>query len=190
MNKSSFFKHPTSEIDEGVTIGSGTKIWHFSHILENTHIGKNCSLGQNVVVGPNVHIGNNCKVQNNVSLYDGVHLEDDVFLGPSCVFTNVINPRSFIERKTEFKKTLIQQGASIGANATIICGVKIGSYSMVGAGAVVTKDVQPYTVVIGNPAKEYCKVSLEGYLLNADLECTVTGKSYIYSNNQLIEKND
>ena len=158
--KNNYFLHETSIVDEEVKIGSGTKIWHFTHILGNSNIGKNCSIGQNVAIGPNVNIGSNCKVQNNVSVYDGVKIEDDVFLGPSCVFTNVINPRAFIERKMEFKKTLVKKGASIGANATIICGVTIGEYAVVGAGAVVTKDIEPFTVVIGNPAKFY---SMEKY---------------------------
>lgn len=149
-----FFVHPSSYIDENVQIGKNTKIWHFCHILKNTKIGENCIIGQNVMIGPNVKIGNRVKIQNNVSVYDGVELEDDVFCGPSMVFTNVINPRSFIERKSEFKKTLVKRGATIGANATIVCGVTIGEYSFIGAGAVVTKNVPPYALVIGVPAKQ------------------------------------
>ncbi len=149
-----YYVHPTSEIDEGVEIGKGTKIWHFSHILRNTKIGENCILGQNVMVGPDVTIGNNVKIQNNVSVYKGVTLEDDVFCGPSCVFTNVINPRAFIERKEEFKETLVRKGATIGANATVICGVTIGKYALIGAGAVVSKDVPDYALMVGVPARQ------------------------------------
>jgi len=149
-----FFVHPSSYIDENVEIGKNTKIWHFCHILKNTKIGENCIIGQNVMIGPNVKIGNRVKIQNNVSVYDGVEIEDDVFCGPSMVFTNVINPRAFIERKSEFKKTLVKKGATIGANATIVCGVTIGEYAFVGAGAVVTKDVPPYALVVGVPARQ------------------------------------
>ncbi|OIO34865.1 MAG: N-acetyltransferase [Candidatus Omnitrophica bacterium CG1_02_40_15] len=151
--KKTFFVHESSYVDESVKIGKGTKIWHFSHILKNTKIGKNCSLGQNVMAGPDVIIGNNCKIQNNVSIYKCVTLEDDVFCGPSMVFTNVINPRAFIERKDEFKDTLVKKGATIGANATIICGVTIGEYALIAAGAVVTRDVPAYALVIGVPAR-------------------------------------
>ncbi len=150
----SYFVHESSYIDENVEIGEGTKIWHFSHILPNTTIGKNCVIGQNVMIGPRVKIGNNVKIQNNVSIYEGVELEDDVFCGPSCVFTNVLNPRAFIERKHEFKKTIVKRGATIGANATIVCGVTIGEYAFIGAGAVVTKDVLPYALVVGVPARQ------------------------------------
>lgn len=145
--------HESSYIDEGVKVGDGTKVWHFSHIMKNATIGKNCSIGQNVNIGSKAVLGNNVKVQNNVSIYDDVIIEDDVFCGPSCVFTNVINPRSFIERKDEYKKTLIKKGASIGANATIVCGVTLGKYSFIGAGAVVTKDVPDFALVYGSPAK-------------------------------------
>ncbi len=185
--KDKFFLHESSIVDENVEIGSKTKIWHFSHILANSIIGENCNIGQNVVVGPNVSIGNNCKIQNNVSVYSGVHIEDDVFLGPSCVFTNVINPRSFIERKEEFKSTIVKKGATIGANATIICGVEIGEYSVIGAGAVVTKNVDPFTVVIGNPAKFHCMVTKEGDLLDSNLTCKKTGKKYKKEKNKIIE---
>ncbi|HPP16557.1 MAG TPA: DapH/DapD/GlmU-related protein, partial [Dictyoglomaceae bacterium] len=149
-----YFVHESSYIDEDVKIGEGTKIWHFSHILKGSKIGRNCVLGQNVMVGPNVKIGNNVKIQNNVSVYEKVEIEDDVFCGPSMVFTNVINPRAFIERKHEFRKTLVKKGATIGANATIVCGVTIGEYALVGAGAVVTKDVPPYALVVGVPARQ------------------------------------
>ena len=186
--KNNYFLHETSIVDEEVKIGSGTKIWHFTHILGNSNIGKNCSIGQNVAIGPNVNIGSNCKVQNNVSVYDGVKIEDDVFLGPSCVFTNVINPRAFIERKMEFKKTLVKRGASIGANATIICGVTIGEYAVVGAGAVVTKDIEPFTVVIGNPAKFYSMVTKDGEILDSDMRSKKTGKKYQYKNKVLEEE--
>ena len=169
------------------SIGEKTKIWHFCHILSNSKIGSNTSIGQNVVIGPNVNVGNNCKIQNNVSLYDGVIIEDDVFLGPSCVFTNVINPRAFVERKDEFQSTHIKKGASIGANATIICGVTIGEYSIVGAGSVVTKDVDPYSVVIGNPAKFYSMTSKEGDILDSKLVSKKTGKKYILKNGSIVE---
>lgn len=151
--------HESSYVED-CNIGKGTKIWHFCHLF-NSIIGKNCSIGQNVMIGPNVIVGNNCKIQNNVSLYDGVILEDDVFVGPSAVFTNVVNPRAFVERKSEFKETLIKKGASIGANTTIICGVTVGEYAFVGAGAVVTKDVPHHTLVVGNPAKMLYKINEE-----------------------------
>jgi len=157
-----FFIHDSSYIDNNVNIGKDTKIWHFSHILSETLIGKNCSFGQNCVVGPKVKVGNNVKVQNNVSIYEGVEIENDVFLGPSVVFTNVINPRAFIIRKEEFKKTILEKGCSIGANATIICGVKIGRYAFIGAGAVVNKNVKPYALMIGVPAKQIGWVSRAG----------------------------
>lgn len=153
MSEKNYFVHESSYIDEPCKIGEGTKIWHFSHIMKNSVIGERCNIGQNVVISPNVILGNNIKVQNNVSVYTGVICEDDVFLGPSCVFTNVINPRSFIERKEEYKKTVVKKGASIGANATIVCGYDIGRYAFVGAGAVVTKDVPDYALVVGSPAR-------------------------------------
>ncbi|MDR0507879.1 MAG: N-acetyltransferase [Dysgonamonadaceae bacterium] len=154
--------HPTAVIDNGCSIGKGTKIWHFSHIMQGAVVGENCNIGQNVVISPQAVLGNNVKVQNNVSVYTGVVCEDDVFLGPSCVFTNVINPRSFISRKEEFKPTLVKKGASIGANATIICGITIGEYAMIGAGAVVVKDVPAYALTVGNPAKQIGWVDKEG----------------------------
>jgi UDP-2-acetamido-3-amino-2,3-dideoxy-glucuronate N-acetyltransferase len=161
-----YFAHNTAVIDANCTIGEGTKIWHFSHIMENAKIGNNCSLGQNVVVSPNVLLGDNVKVQNNVSIYTGVICEDDVFLGPSMVFTNVINPRSAIIRKEEYKTTYVRKGASIGANATIICGNEIGQFALIGAGAVITKPVLPYALVVGNPAKQIGWVSEYGHRLN------------------------
>ena len=163
-----YFVHESSYIDDNVEIGEGTKIWHFCHILSNTKIGKKCSFGQNCVVGPNVKIGNGVKVQNNVSIYDGVEIEDDVFLGPSMVFTNVINPRAFINRKDEFKKTLLKKGCSIGANATIVCGITIGEYALIGAGAVVTKDVKPYALMVGVPARQIGWVDKAGNRMEFD----------------------
>ncbi|MBF0216682.1 MAG: N-acetyltransferase [Candidatus Omnitrophica bacterium] len=161
-----YFVHHTAVIDDEVVIGDGTKIWFFSHILKGSRIGENCILGQNVAIGPNVTVGSGCKIQNNVSLYPGTVLEDNVFIGPSAVFTNVLTPRAFIERKDEFKQTIVKQGAAIGANATIVCGVTIGEYAFVGAGAVVTKDVAPYALVVGVPARQKgwackCGVPLE-----------------------------
>jgi UDP-2-acetamido-3-amino-2,3-dideoxy-glucuronate N-acetyltransferase len=158
----SHFVHDSSVIDDNVQIGKDTKVWHFSHILSNTVIGERCSFGQNCVVGPNVKIGNGVKVQNNISIYEGVELEDDVFLGPSMVFTNVINPRSFIVRKEEFKKTLLKKGCSVGANTTIVCGITIGEYALIGAGSVVTKDVKPFEMQYGVPAKHQGWVSKAG----------------------------
>lgn len=158
----SHFVHDSSVIDDNVQIGKDTKVWHFSHILSNTVIGERCSFGQNCVVGPNVKIGNGVKVQNNISIYEGVEVEDDVFLGPSMVFTNVINPRSFIVRKEEFKKTLLKKGCSVGANTTIVCGITIGEYALIGAGSVVTKDVKPFEMLYGVPAKHQGWVSKAG----------------------------
>lgn len=160
-----FFVHESSFIDDNVIIGENTKIWHFSHVLSNSKIGHNCSFGQNCVVGPNVTIGNGVKVQNNISIYEGVEAEDDVFLGPSMVFTNVINPRSFIVKKEEFKKTLLKKGCSIGANTTVICGVTIGEFALVGSGAVINKDVKPYALMVGVPAKQIGWVSKVGNTL-------------------------
>ena len=161
-----YFVHETSLVDDNVCLGNNTKVWHFSHILSNTTIGENCSFGQNCVVGPKVKIGNGVKVQNNVSVYEGVEVEDDVFLGPSMVFTNVINPRAFIQRKEEFKKTLLKKGSSIGANATIVCGVTIGEYALIGSGAVVNRDVLPYALMVGVPAKQIGWVGISGNTLN------------------------
>ena len=164
-----YFVHESSFIDSDVIIGEKTKIWHFSHILTNSIIGQNCSFGQNCVVGPNVRVGNGVKVQNNVSIYEGVEIEDDVFLGPSMVFTNVINPRAFIVRKEEFKKTLLKKGCSIGANATIVCGVTIGEYALIGSGAVVNRDVKPYALMVGVPARQIGWVSKAGNTLKFDV---------------------
>ncbi|MEA1896351.1 MAG: acyltransferase [Bacteroidota bacterium] len=166
--KKEYFVHESSVIDEGAIIGKGTKIWHFSHIMNGSKIGNNCNIGQNVVVSPDVILGQNVKVQNNVSIYTGVVCEDDVFLGPSMVFTNIVNPRSSIIRKGEYIKTLVKKGASIGANATIICGISIGSYAFIGAGTVVTKDVQPHSLVVGNPGKHVGWMSQWGQRLNFD----------------------
>lgn len=170
--------HQTAFVDQPVEIGRGTKVWHFSHVLPRTKIGKNCILGQNVMVGPDVTIGDNCKFQNNVSVYPGVTLEDGVFCGPSCVFTNVINPRAEIERKTEFRATLVKRGATIGANATIVCGNDLGEYCLIGAGAVVTKDVAAFALMVGSPARRVGWVSRAGMKLGADLICPLDGSKY------------
>ncbi len=182
------FIHESSYVDENVSIGENTKIWHFSHILSNTTIGSGCSFGQNVVVGPNVIVGNNVKIQNNVSVYDGVTLEDDVFCGPSCVFTNVNNPRSEIIRKNEYRKTLVKFGASIGANATIVCGNDLGEYCFIAAGAVVTKEVPAYALMAGTPAKRIGWISKAGGRLGDDLICPIDGSKYrLVSANKLEE---
>lgn len=164
----SYFAHESCYVDNNVSIGDNTKIWHFSHILSGSNIGTNCSFGQNCVVGPKVNIGNGVKVQNNISIYEGVEVEDDVFLGPSMVFTNVTNPRAFIIRREEFKKTLLKKGCSIGANATIVCGVTIGEYSLIGSGTVVNKDVKPFALMVGVPAKQIGWVSKAGNTLKFD----------------------
>lgn len=174
-----YFVHESSYIDDNVVIGAGTKIWHFSHILSNTKIGENSVLGQNVVAGPDVVIGNNCKIQNNVSVYKGVEMEDGVFCGPSMVFTNVVNPRAFIEKKSEFKRTLLKQGCSIGANATIICGTTIGRFALIGAGSVVTKDVPDYALITGVPGKQTGWVCECGEVLRgSSFLCSGCGKKY------------
>jgi len=187
-----FFSHETAVIDEGCTIGKDTKIWHFSHIMPNSVIGNRCNIGQNVVISPNVILGNNIKVQNNVSIYTGVICEDDVFLGPSMVFTNVINPRSAIIRKDEYKVTIVKKGASIGANATIVCGNTIGEYAFVGAGAVVTKDVLPFALVVGNPSKQIGWVSEYGHRLNFDNKgkaiCKESKQEYCLVKDKVIKK--
>jgi UDP-2-acetamido-3-amino-2,3-dideoxy-glucuronate N-acetyltransferase len=175
---SSAFVHPTALVDDDCKIGKGTKVWHFCHILTGSRIGQNCVFGQNVMAGPDISVGNGVKVQNNVAIYKGVTLEDDVFCGPSMVFTNVLTPRAFVERKEEFLPTLVKKGATIGANATIICGVTVGSYAMVGAGAVVTKDVPNYALVVGNPAKWIGWVSQSGERMGDDLTCSRTGEKY------------
>jgi UDP-2-acetamido-3-amino-2,3-dideoxy-glucuronate N-acetyltransferase len=164
----SYYSHPTAYIDAGCTIGSGTKIWHFSHIMSNCIIGENCNIGQNVVISPEVVLGKNVKVQNNVSIYTGVQCEDDVFLGPSMVFTNVINPRSAVNRRGQYAKTLVKKGATIGANATIVCGHNIGKFAFIGAGAVVTKEVADYALVVGNPARQTGWMSEFGHKLEFD----------------------
>lgn len=186
-----FFAHETAVIDEGCTIGAGTKIWHFSHIMPNCVIGEKCNLGQNVVVSPGVVLGRNVKVQNNVSIYTGVKCEDDVFLGPSMVFTNVINPRSAVVRKNEYKETLVKKGASIGANATVVCGNTIGSFALIGAGAVITKPVEDYALVVGNPARQIGWVSEYGHRLEFDINghgvCPETGQHYFLKDNKVIK---
>ncbi len=174
--------HETSVVDEGAKLGKGTKIWHFCHIMGTAEIGNNCILGQNVFVGNDVRLGNNIKVQNNISIYEGVTCEDDVFLGPSMVFTNVTNPRSAVNRKQEFKKTLVKKGVSIGANATIVCGTTLGEYCFIGAGSVVTKDIKPYALMVGVPAKQKGWVSRSGAILGNDLICPETGEKYILTN--------
>lgn len=163
-----YFAHETAVVDQGCTIGEGTKIWHFSHIMKDCILGQNCNIGQNVVVSPEVVLGNNVKVQNNVSIYTGVICEDDVFLGPSMVFTNITNPRSAVVRRGQYERTLVKRGASIGANATIVCGHDIGEFAFIGAGAVVTKEVPPYALVVGNPAKQIGWMSEYGHRLNFD----------------------
>lgn len=181
-----WFAHETAVVDEPCTIGAGTKIWHFSHVMRDCRIGEKCNIGQNVVISPGCTIGRNVKIQNNVSVYTGVEIEDDCFLGPSMVFTNVINPRAFIERKEEYKRTLVRRGASIGANATIVCGVTLGEYCFVGAGAVVTRDVPPYATVYGNPARVrgftcWCGVQLDcgsGETGAEEVACGACGRRY------------
>ncbi len=184
-----YFVHESSYVDDNVKIGDGTKIWHFSHIMSNCEIGEKCNIGQNVVISPGVKLGDGVKIQNNVSVYTGVICEEGVFLGPSCVFTNVVNPRSFIERKSEYKETIIGKGASIGANVTIVCGHNIGKYALVGAGAVVTKNVPDYALVVGNPAKIIGYVCKCGERLNFEGEhvtCSACGEKYT-NNNEKIE---
>lgn len=188
-NNESYQVHETAVIDEASLIGNGTKIWHFSHIMNNAVIGEECNIGQNVVVSPEVVLGNNVKVQNNVSIYTGVSCEDHVFLGPSCVFTNVNNPRSEVNRRGEYMKTLVKKGATIGANATIVCGITIGDYAFIGAGAVVTKDVLPYALVVGNPSKQIGWMSAHGEQLKFDAKgkavCTATNQVYQLENGQV-----
>ncbi|CAM1345875.1 acyltransferase [Tenacibaculum crassostreae] len=184
-----FFAHETAVIDDGSIIGNGTKIWHFSHIMPNCKIGDNCNIGQNVVVSPKVVLGSNVKVQNNVSIYTGVICEDDVFLGPSMVFTNVINPRSAIKRQDQYLETTVKKGASIGANATIVCGNNIGEYAFIGAGAVVTKEVAPYALVVGNPSKQIGWISEYGHRLYFDekgfANCPESGDKYCLKDNEV-----
>ncbi len=176
MSTTDYFAHETAVIDEGCTIGSGTKIWHFSHLMTGCTLGKNCNIGQNVVVSPDVILGHNAKVQNNISIYTGVICDDDVFLGPSMVFTNVMNPRSAIVRKDQYEKTHVGKGATIGANATIVCGNDIGEYAFIGAGAVITRTVLPYALMVGNPAKHVGWMSEYGHRLDFDQEGNATCK--------------
>lgn len=188
--KREYFVHESSYVDEPCKIGKGTKIWHFTHIMTNCTIGENCNIGQNVVISPEVRLGNNVKIQNNVSVYTGVICEDDVFLGPSCVLTNVINPRSHVNRKNEYKQTTIKRGASIGANATIVCGYTVGRYAFIGAGAVVTKDVPDYALVIGNPARQrgwICQCGEKLDFVGEDAHCVACGRKYCKNQNQVGE---
>lgn len=193
MASGNFFAHKTAVIDEGCEIGEGTKIWHFSHIMPDCKIGSSCSLGQNVVVMPKVVLGNNVKVQNNVSIYEGVICEDDVFLGPSMVFTNVYNPRSAITRRGEYRHTLVRKGASIGANATVVCGYEIGEYAFIGAGAVVTKPVPAYALVVGNPARQVGWMSEYGHRLHFDKNesttCPESSETYQLMNGKVTKLN-
>jgi len=194
MDTKNYFVHESSYVDEPCQIGKGTKIWHFSHVMKNSIIGENCNIGQNVVVSPDVQLGNNVKIQNNVSIYTGVICEDDVFLGPSMVFTNVINPRSGVIRKEEYMKTVVKKGASIGANATIVCGNNIGKYAFIGAGAVVTKEVPDYALTVGNPSKNIGWMSEFGERLNFDSTgiaiCDNTGLKYKLINNLVHKINE
>jgi UDP-2-acetamido-3-amino-2,3-dideoxy-glucuronate N-acetyltransferase len=180
---SQYFAHETAVIDQNCKIGEGTKIWHFSHIMSGCSIGEACNIGQNVVISPSVVLGRNVKIQNNVSVYTGVICEDDVFLGPSMVFTNVINPRSHVNRKNEYAETIVRKGASIGANATVVCGNEIGEYALIGAGSVVTRPVKPFALVVGNPAKQIGWVSVNGHKLQFDNTgkaiCPETGENYV-----------
>lgn len=192
MGADKFFAHPTAVIDEGSQIGDGTKIWHFSHIMPDCVIGENCNIGQNVVVSPGVVLGRNVKVQNNVSIYTGVVCEDDVFLGPSMVFTNVINPRSAVNRKNQYTKTVVKKGATIGANATVVCGNDIGAYAFIGAGAVVTKAVPDYALVVGNPARQKGWMSEFGHQLKFDKDgyavCEESKEKYLLSNGKVTKQ--
>jgi UDP-2-acetamido-3-amino-2,3-dideoxy-glucuronate N-acetyltransferase len=191
MSEKNYFAHETAVIDEPCEIGAGTKIWHFSHIMPNCKIGEGCNLGQNVVVSPGVVLGKNCKVQNNVSIYTGVICEDDVFLGPSMVFTNVINPRSAVNRKSEYMQTRVGRGASIGANATIVCGNDIGEFAFIGAGAVVTKSVPPYALVVGNPGRQVGWISEYGHRLhfneNGEAVCAESGERYRFRDGKVFK---
>jgi UDP-2-acetamido-3-amino-2,3-dideoxy-glucuronate N-acetyltransferase len=185
-----YFIHPTAVVDDGAEIGANARIWHFSHVLGGSRIGARCVVGQNVMIGPRVAVGAGCKIQNNVSVYEGVTLEDDVFCGPSCVFTNVLTPRAFVERKSEFLPTVVRRGATIGANATIVCGVTIGRYAMVGAGAVVSRDVPDFALVVGNPARRIGWVSRAGERLGSDLVCPRTGERFGETDGRLSELAD
>ena len=191
MKENKYFAHPTAVIDEGAEIGEGVKIWHFSHIMPGCKIGDGCNIGQNVVISPKVVLGKNVRVQNNVSIYEGVMCEDDVFLGPSMVFTNVINPRSMVSRKHEYMQTFVRKGASIGANATIVCGNEIGEYAFIGAGAVVTKPILAYALVVGNPAKQIGWMSELGHRLHFDENkiavCEESGEQYELKENRVVK---
>ena len=192
MEERAYFHHETAVIDPGCKIGKGTRIWHFTHIMPGCELGENCNLGQNVVVSPGVILGNNVKVQNNVSIYTGVVCEDDVFLGPSMVFTNIVNPRSAVVRKDQYVKTLVRRGASIGANATVVCGIEIGEFAFIGAGAVVIRDVPPYALVVGNPARHIGWMSEFGHRLNFNekgmAKCPESGQSYALENGKVKSK--
>ncbi len=194
MNHPNYFAHETAVIDANCTIGEGTKIWHFSHVMPHCEIGSNCNLGQNVVISPNVILGNNVKVQNNVSIYTGVICEDDVFLGPSMVFTNVTNPRSAVNRRDQYQKTIVKKGATIGANATVVCGHDIGEFAFIGAGAVVTKNIPPYALVVGNPSQQIGWMSEFGHRLHFNEEgiatCPESGDKYQLNNNTVNKINN
>ena len=189
--ETSYFAHETATIDEGCQIGEGTKIWHYSHLMNGCVVGERCNIGQNVVISPGVRLGRNVKVQNNVSVYTGVTCEDDVFLGPSCVFTNVTNPRSAINRKSEYARTRVGKGATIGANATIVCGHDIGAYAFIGAGAVVTKDVPPYALLVGNPARQIGWMSEYGHRLHFDVDgiavCPESDERYLLRDGKVVK---
>jgi len=185
-NNNPYFSHPSAIIDEGAQIGEGTKIWHFCHVSTGSKIGENCVLGQNCYVGGKAIIGNNVKIQNNVSIYDAVEIEDDVFCGPSCVFTNVINPRAHVIRKNEYKTTMVKKGVSIGANATILCGITLGEYAFIGAGAVVKQNVLPYALMVGVPAIQKGWVSKAGMVLDENFTCPETGEKYFLINGKLV----
>ena len=187
MTADDVFVHESAYIDDGAELGAGTKVWHFSHVLPNTRIGAGCTLGQNVVVGPDVVVGDRCRIQNNVSVYAGVTLEDGVFCGPSCVFTNVYNPRAEVSRKDEFRSTVVRRGATIGANATIVCGNEIGAYAFIGAGAVVNRPVPAHALVVGAPARQIGWMSHDGERLGSDLTCPRSGRRYEEVDGQLRE---
>lgn len=186
MHMSNFFVHSTSVVDQNVVIGSGTKVWHFCHLMAGSTVGARCVLGQNVMIGAGVTLGDGVKIQNNVSVYEGVVLEDDVFCGPSVVFTNVLTPRAFVDRRDEFLPTTVRRGATLGANSTIVCGVQIGRYAMVGAGAVVTRDVPDHALCVGNPARTVGWVSTVGERLGDDLVCPATGQRYVETDAGLV----
>jgi UDP-2-acetamido-3-amino-2,3-dideoxy-glucuronate N-acetyltransferase len=189
IQKKGYFYHPSAIIDSNCNIGQGTKIWHFSHIMEACEVGENCNIGQNVVISPKVKVGNGVKIQNNVSLYTGLICEDDVFLGPSCVFTNILNPRSAVPRKNQYQTTIVRKGATIGANATVVCGIEIGTFAFIGAGAVVTKNVPPYALIMGNPASQKGWMSEYGQKLIFDnqgkAQCPESGQQYELKGNEV-----